>query len=71
MCLRPGTCGNSCKERPQTLEGRERQDGGLVAKEIRKEEHGEGLRSSKQLAVGEAWERRLPWNLKASSLFHS
>lgn len=42
-----------------------------MAKEIRKEEHGEGLRSSKQLAVGEAWERRLPWNLKASSLFHS
>lgn len=37
-----------------------RQDGGLVAKESRKEERGEGLRSRKQLAVGGGVEKAPP-----------
>ena len=56
-----------CKQ----LQGETPDSGGLVAKEARKEECGEGLRSRKQLAVGKARKRRLPWNLRASPLFHS
>lgn len=40
--------------------GKERQEGGLVAKEARKEERGEGLRSRKQLAVGGGAEKAPP-----------